>query len=82
MRGGWTSGILLYKRLLKVINATVKFNFLPLGEYEQRYPLLLSTGEPFDLIYAANWIQYANLYTYVGSVQAVGLTTKTWAANA
>lgn len=50
----------LNKMLLRDINATIKFNFLTWGEYEQKYPLILSTGEPFDLIYSASWIQFGN----------------------
>jgi len=50
----------LNKMTLRDINATIKFNFLSWGEYEQKYPLILSTGESFDMIYSASWIQYGS----------------------
>lgn len=48
----------LNNRLTKDICATVKFDFLSWGDYDKKYPLILSSGEGFDLIFSAGWIAY------------------------
>lgn len=48
----------LNKKLKKDINASIKFNILTSGDYDKKYPLILASGEAFDLIYSANWIAY------------------------
>ncbi|WP_018756324.1 ABC transporter substrate-binding protein [Paenibacillus terrigena] len=40
------------------LNATVKFNFTTWTDWEQKYKLLLSSGQPIDLIFTADWTQY------------------------
>ncbi len=45
----------------KDINATVKFNFTTWTDFDQKYNLLLSSGEPVDLIYTATWLNYFKL---------------------
>jgi putative aldouronate transport system substrate-binding protein len=46
------------KMALEDLNATVKFNYTTWTDYEQKYKLLLTSGQPIDLIYTANWLQY------------------------
>ncbi|CAK4830271.1 unnamed protein product [Aphanomyces euteiches] len=43
---------------LKDLNATVKFNFTTWTDWDQKYRLLLSTGQAVDLIFTAEWTQY------------------------
>jgi len=43
------------KKLAADLNAKVKFNFLSWGDWDTRYPLILNSGEAFDIIYTANW---------------------------
>lgn len=45
----------------KDMNATVKFNYTSWTDFNTKYNLLLSTGEPIDLIYTASWLDYAKL---------------------
>jgi len=40
------------------LNATVKFNYTTWTDWDQKYKLLLSTGQSIDLIYTADWTQY------------------------
>lgn len=44
--------------LLEDLNATVKFNYTTWTDWDQKYKLLLSTGQDVDLIYTAEWTQY------------------------
>ena len=37
------------------LNATVKFNFTSWTDWDQKYKLLLSSGQPIDLIFTADW---------------------------
>ncbi|AZK47558.1 extracellular solute-binding protein [Paenibacillus lentus] len=43
---------------LQDLNATVKFNFTTWTDWDQKYKLLLSTGQAVDLIFTADWTQY------------------------
>lgn len=45
----------------KELNLIVKFNFIAWSDYAQKYNLLISTGQPIDLIYTANWLGYYQL---------------------
>ncbi len=47
------------EELKKRINATVKVTWIGWADYKQKYPLVLSSGEPIDLIYTANWLNYS-----------------------
>jgi putative aldouronate transport system substrate-binding protein len=47
------------KLLLKKVNATVKFQHLTWTDWQQKYKLLITSGEPVDILYAANWNNYA-----------------------
>lgn len=40
------------------LNATVKFNYTTWTDWDQKYKLLLSSGQPIDLIFTADWTQY------------------------
>ncbi|AET61881.1 extracellular solute-binding protein [Paenibacillus terrae] len=42
----------------KDLNATVKFNYTTWTDWDQKYKLLLSSGQPIDLIFTADWTQY------------------------
>jgi putative aldouronate transport system substrate-binding protein len=46
------------KMALKDLNATVKFNFTTWTDWDQKYKLLLSSGQPVDLIFTAEWTQF------------------------
>ncbi|WP_442953115.1 extracellular solute-binding protein [Paenibacillus sp. Soil750] len=46
------------KLALKDLNATVKFNFTTWTDWDQKYKLLLSSGQAVDLIFTAEWTQY------------------------
>ncbi len=41
------------------LNASLEINYIALSDYEQRYPLLLASGEKFDLIYTSTWAFYS-----------------------
>ncbi|MHA0856763.1 extracellular solute-binding protein [Paenibacillus sp. CMAA1364] len=43
---------------LKDLNATVKFNFTTWTDWDQKYRLLLTTGQNVDLIFTAEWTQF------------------------
>lgn len=40
------------------LNATVTINWIGWGDFQTKYPLLLASGEPIDLIYASTWTQF------------------------
>ncbi|ASA24039.1 extracellular solute-binding protein [Paenibacillus donghaensis] len=40
------------------LNATIKFNFTTWTDWDQKYKLLLSSGQSIDLIFTADWTQY------------------------
>lgn len=40
------------------LNATVKFNYTTWTDWDQKYKLLLSSGQSIDLIFTADWTQY------------------------
>ena len=47
-------------RILKEkINATIEPVYLSWGDWDQRYPLLFTSGEEFDMIYTADWAMYS-----------------------
>ncbi|MDR1970670.1 MAG: extracellular solute-binding protein [Treponema sp.] len=51
----------LNELLLPRINATMTFNFSSWTDWVTKYNMVLSSGEPCDLIYTANWMNYAAL---------------------
>ncbi|WP_309121164.1 extracellular solute-binding protein [Paenibacillus sp.] len=46
------------KMALEDLNATVTFNYTTWTDWDQKYKLLLSTGQAVDLIFTAEWTQY------------------------
>ena len=49
------------KIALERLNCTLKVNWLAWGEYRNKYPLIFSSGESFDLAYAATWLNFFSL---------------------
>ncbi len=43
------------------LNATLKINYIGWAEYANKYPLLFSSGEEFDLAYSATWLNFSSL---------------------
>ncbi|MBO2943389.1 extracellular solute-binding protein [Paenibacillus sp. F411] len=48
----------LNQKLKEDINATVKVEFLSWADWAQKYPLILASGEDYDLISSARWSDY------------------------
>lgn len=40
------------------LNATLHIEWIGWGDFSNEYPILLSSGEPVDLVYAANWLEF------------------------
>lgn len=55
----------------KELNATVKFNFTTWTGWDQKYSLLLTSGQPIDLIFTAEWTGY-NDYAKRGAFLDIG----------
>lgn len=51
----------LNKLLKEKLNCTLKINWIGWAEYQNKYPMLYSSGESFDLAYCATWLNFANL---------------------
>ncbi|MCI2049775.1 MAG: ABC transporter substrate-binding protein [Lachnospiraceae bacterium] len=51
----------LNKLLKEKLNCTLKINWIGWAEYANKYPLLFSSGEQFDMAYSATWLNFANL---------------------
>jgi putative aldouronate transport system substrate-binding protein len=49
------------KLSLEKLNATLKVNWIGWAEYPTKYPVLFSSGEAFDMSYAATWLNFASL---------------------
>lgn len=47
--------------LKEKLNCTLKINWIGWAEYAQKYPLLFSSGEEFDMAYCAGWLGFTNL---------------------
>lgn len=47
--------------LLEKLNCTLKVNYISFADYPNKYPLLFSSGEEFDIAYAASWLNYPSL---------------------
>jgi putative aldouronate transport system substrate-binding protein len=52
------------------LNATVKFNFTTWTDWEQKYKLLLSSGQSVDLIFTAEWTKF-QAYAKSGAFMAL-----------
>jgi putative aldouronate transport system substrate-binding protein len=46
------------KMALEELNCTVSFKYTTWSDYMQRYNLLLSSGQPIDLIFTSEWLNY------------------------
>lgn len=51
----------LNKLLLDKFNCTLKINWIGWADYANKYPLLFSSGEEFDIAYAATWLNFSSL---------------------
>lgn len=51
----------LNEMLLDELNCTLKVNYISFADYPNKYPLLFSSGEVFDIAYTASWLNYASL---------------------
>ena len=43
------------------LNCTLKINYIGFAEFANKYPLLFSSGEQFDMAYTATWLNFAGL---------------------
>ncbi|MFD0693219.1 extracellular solute-binding protein [Paenibacillus sp. GCM10027628] len=59
------------KMLEKDLNTTVKLNFTTWDKWDQKYNLLLTSGEKIDMIFASTW---ANYYKYAKQGAFLDLT--------
>jgi len=48
----------LNAKLKEDINTTIEFKFLNWGEFFEKYPLILASGEVFDFAYIASWADF------------------------
>jgi putative aldouronate transport system substrate-binding protein len=48
----------LNKLIEKDLNATLSIEYLPWSDWQQKYPLILASGENVDLIYTSDWALY------------------------
>lgn len=51
----------LNKILKEKLNCTLKINWIGWAEFANKYPLLFSSGEEFDLAYCATWLNFNSL---------------------
>jgi putative aldouronate transport system substrate-binding protein len=49
----------LNKLIEKDLNATLSIEYLAWSDWQQKYPLILTSGETIDLIYTSDWAMYA-----------------------
>ncbi|MBR1740921.1 MAG: ABC transporter substrate-binding protein [Lachnospiraceae bacterium] len=47
--------------LKEKLNCTLKINWIGWAEYQNKYPLLFSSGEEFDMAYCATWLNFSDL---------------------
>lgn len=47
--------------LKEKLNCTLKINWIGWAEYANKYPLLFSSGEQFDMAYCATWLNFKSL---------------------
>lgn len=43
------------------LNCTLTINWIPWADYANKYPLLFSSGETFDMAYSATWLNFASM---------------------
>lgn len=49
---------LINEKLNEKVNTTVDINYISLSDYQQKYSLLLASGENIDLMYTSTWAYY------------------------
>lgn len=54
----WDALAVFNKKAQADLNVTLKVNFIGWGDFSQKYPLVLASGEPIDLIYTSTWLQF------------------------
>ena len=51
-----------FNKLLKEkMNTTLTINWIPWSDFANKYPLLFSSGEEFDIAYTSNWLNWTQL---------------------
>lgn len=71
----------LNQLLKERLNCTLKINWIGWAEFANKYPLLFSSGEQFDMAYAsATWLQYAS-YAQKGAFMNLDDLWETYAPN-
>lgn len=51
----------LNQLLREKLNCTLTINWIPWSDYANKYPLLFSSGEQFDMVYTSSWLNYTSL---------------------
>jgi ABC-type sugar transport system, periplasmic component len=49
------------KIIKQKLNCTLQINWIPWADYANKYPLLFSSGEVFDMAYTASWLNFSSL---------------------
>jgi len=49
------------KIIKKKLNCTLNLKWIPWSDYGNKYPLLFSSGEQFDMAYTAGWLNFTSL---------------------
>lgn len=62
------------------LNCTLKCNWIAWSDYANKYPLLWSSGEQFDLAYTATWLGFSN-YASKGAFMQLDELWPTYAPN-
>lgn len=70
----------LNKLTLRDLNCTVKINMTTWTDWAQKYNLLLSSGQPIDLLFTADWVNY-NQYAKKGAYTALYTLVPKYAPN-
>ena len=52
------------------LNAELEVRWMAWGDYAKKYPVLMSSGEEFDLIYSVDWINYEG-YAQMGAFKDI-----------
>ncbi len=55
---------------MRDLNCTVDYNFFNSSDTQQKYMMLLSSGEQIDLIYSGNWLNYSS-YAMRGAFEPI-----------
>ena len=51
----------LNEKLKEDLNCTLNLKYIGFGEFDTKYPLVLSSGEQIDIIYTSAWLNYPQL---------------------